>query len=169
MLLGVLVKGPAHGYDVKRVYDERFPGTRPLAFGQVYAALARLRRDGLVEEVGRGSEGGPERTVYAVTEHGEDALREWLLETEPPGPYRADALVAKVVTAVHVGEDTPALLRLQRNAHLERMRDLVKQQGATADPAARIAIDHAVFHLDADLRWLEAAAQRIARGPEGKR
>ena len=168
-MLGVLAKGPAHGYDVKRIYDERFPAARPLPFGQVYAALARLRRDGLVEEVSRGSEGGPERTVYAVTEQGDGALREWLRETEPPGPYRADALVGKVVTAVHVGGDAPALLRLQRKAHLQRMRDLLKQQAATMDPAARIAIDHAVFHLDADLRWLEAAAERIARGPGGER
>jgi DNA-binding PadR family transcriptional regulator len=35
VLLGVLAEGPAHGYDLKRHYDSRFPGTRPLAIGQV--------------------------------------------------------------------------------------------------------------------------------------
>jgi hypothetical protein len=42
------------------------------------------------------------------------------------------------------------------------MRELLTEQGSITDPAGRVAIDHTVFHLDADLRWLEAAASRIA-------
>ena len=40
VLMGVLAEGPAHGYDLKRAYDERFPGAKTLAYGQVYAAAA---------------------------------------------------------------------------------------------------------------------------------
>ena len=49
VLLGLLVEQPRHGYDLKRAYDERFGADRPLRFGQVYATLARLLRDGLVD------------------------------------------------------------------------------------------------------------------------
>ena len=45
VLLGILAEGPAHGYDLKRAHDQRFPGARPLAFGQVYAALAKLEKE----------------------------------------------------------------------------------------------------------------------------
>ena len=48
-LLGLLQTGPRHGYDLKRAYDERFGQDRPLAYGQVYATLARLLKNGLVE------------------------------------------------------------------------------------------------------------------------
>ncbi len=44
--MGVLALGPAHGYDIKRVHDERFPASKKLAFGQVYATLGRLERHG---------------------------------------------------------------------------------------------------------------------------
>jgi len=45
-LLGLLDRDPSHGYDLKRDYDTYFGRGRPLPFGQAYATLARLTRDG---------------------------------------------------------------------------------------------------------------------------
>lgn len=163
VLLGVLARGPAHGYDLKREHDARFPGAKELAYGQVYAALQRLERDGLVEVVETVQESGPERTVYALTAEGRRELDRWLDEAETAGPYAADELVRKAVTALRLGADARGYLERQREVHLGRMRDLLVVQDATADPAGRSAIDHAVLHLDADLRWLEVAAARIAQ------
>lgn len=166
VLLGVLAEGPAHGYDVKQAYDERFPGARPLAYGQVYAALAKLEKDALVEVVERGREGGPDRTTYALTEAGREALTSWLSTTEPAGPYAADDLVRKTVTALRLGRDAAGFLRRQRQVHLAAMKRLLAMQASTDDVAARIAIDHAVEHLDADLRWLENAAARVKKSAQ---
>jgi Transcriptional regulator PadR-like family len=41
-LLGLLERGPRHGYDLKRDYDAYFGQGRPLRFSQVYATLSRL-------------------------------------------------------------------------------------------------------------------------------
>jgi DNA-binding PadR family transcriptional regulator len=161
VLLGVLAEGPAHGYDLKRLHDSRFPGTRPLAFGQVYAALGKLERDGLVEVVETVSEGGPERTTYALTDQGRERLSEWLAATEPAGPYAADDLVRKAVTSLRLGHDAAGFLRRQRQLHLAAMKELVALQESTDEPEARIVIDHAIEHLDADLRWLANAAARM--------
>lgn len=165
VLLGVLVAGPAHGYDLKREHDARFPGAKELPYGQVYASLQRLERDGLVEVAETQQEGGPERTVYALTAEGRVELDRWLAEPESAGPYPADELVRKAVTALRVGADARGFLEKQREVHLRRMRHLLQQQDATTDPAGRAAIDHAVFHIDADPRWLEAAARRVATEP----
>src|SRR5215467_9112624 len=60
-LLGLLEREPSHGYDLKRDYDAYFGRGKPLPFGQVYATLARLARDGKVSggeaEPGAGPEG----------------------------------------------------------------------------------------------------------------
>lgn len=160
-LLGILAVEPGHGYDLKRSYDQRFAGSRPLAYGQVYATLSRLQRDELVEVVDVGQDAGPERTVYAITEGGRESLHQWLEKVEPPGPYPAEDLVRKTVTALSLGADALGFLRRQRAAHLGLMRDLVQLQGETRETGARIAVDHSIFHLDADLRWLEAAAGHI--------
>src|SRR5438094_11020 len=58
-LLGLLEREPSHGYDLKREYDAYFGRGRPLPFGQVYATLARLARDGKV--VAGSSEPGARR------------------------------------------------------------------------------------------------------------
>lgn len=163
VLLGVLAEGPAHGYDLKRVHDRRFPSAKPLAYGQVYAALAKLEKDGLVEVAETLQDGGPERTTYALTETGRAVLSSWLEESEPAGPYSADDLVRKTVTALRLGADATSFLTRQRQVHRTAMQQLLALQSTAADVAARIVIDHAVEHLDADLRWLETAMTRVAR------
>lgn len=166
VLLGVLVDGPAHGYDLKRAHDERFPGSRSLAYGQVYATLARMQRTGLVEVVSTEQESGPERTVYALTEAGTAELHDWLGRAEPPGPYAADELVRKTVTALHAGLDAGDFLARQREVHMEQLRRLTRERaglgGAGVAAGAQIALDHTILHLDADLRWLEEARERVA-------
>ncbi|UUZ57956.1 hypothetical protein [Nocardioides sp. B-3] len=64
--------------------------------------------------------------------------------------------------SLHVGSDAGEFLRRQRAVHLARMRELVALQSATADADEQIAVDHTISHLDADLRWLDTAAARVA-------
>ena len=161
VLLGILAEGPAHGYDIKQAHDRRFPGARPMAFGQVYAALAKLEKEDLVEVIETGREAGPDRMTYAITETGREALAGWLSATEPAGPYSADDLVRKTVTALRLGRDAAGFLAAQRQVHLAALKRLLALQASTDDVAARIVIDHAIEHLDADLRWLETAAARV--------
>jgi DNA-binding PadR family transcriptional regulator len=161
VLLGILAEGPAHGYDIKQAHDRRFPGAKPMAFGQVYAALTKLEKEDLVEVIETGREAGPERMTYAITEAGREALAGWLSDTEPAGPYSADDLVRKTVTALRLGRDAAGFLVTQRKVHLAALKRQLALQASTDDLAARIVIDHAVEHLDADLRWLETAADRV--------
>ena len=66
-LLALLEAEPTHGYTLKREYDVWFAQRRPLAFGQVYATLARLERDGLAEEIAVEAGDGPDRRRYQIT------------------------------------------------------------------------------------------------------
>jgi DNA-binding PadR family transcriptional regulator len=176
VLLGLLSAGPRHGYELKRAHDARLPRAKPLAFGQVYTTLTRLARDGLVAPAGQGQAGGPERTSYALTEAGGAALDRWLDEVEPPAPYVASALLAKVVVALLVADADRArsYLVAQRQAHAARLRELT---AIKTDPAASfgdvIAADFAIAHLDADLRWLRTTLDRVAHlghlAPRGHR
>jgi DNA-binding PadR family transcriptional regulator len=168
LVLGLLHNGPAHGYDVKRGHDAWFPDSRPLAFGQVYTTLSRLERDELVEVVDRGSDGGPERTVYALTEKGRLHLAEWLAEPIQPALGAVDELVRKVVATIRTGEDATAFLARQRSSHLRRIREL-KSTSAETDTSAWLARDYMAMHLDADLRWLDSALDRITHQKENSR
>ena len=106
--------------------------------------------------------GGPERTVYALTHEGRKTLDGWLEQVVPAGPYPAEELVRKTVTALHLGTDAVGFLSRQRAQHMARMRELVRAQSVVVELGAQIALDHTIAHLDADLRWLETAAARVA-------
>lgn len=170
VLLGLLALGERHGYDLKRQHDARFPAAKPLAPAQVYATLERLHRDGLVEPRGVERAGGPDRLAYAATRAGRHELERWLADVEPPAPYVRDPLLTKVTVTLLVadGRAAAAYLARQRAAHLERMRHYTRvKTDPTSTPARAIAADYALSHLDADLRWMETAAARVAALPEG--
>jgi DNA-binding PadR family transcriptional regulator len=165
--LAVLAVGPRHGYEVKKEQDAWFPETRHVAYGQVYATLGRLVRDGFAEVVETRREGGPERTVYAVTDAGRDRLRRWLAEPAPPAGAGGEEVVRKVVVALRVvaeSDGVAAALEVvvrQRKSYLRRMRSLHDASGD--EVAERLARRHAVLHLDADLRWLDEVVDVLGR------
>ncbi|MFD2418365.1 PadR family transcriptional regulator [Amycolatopsis pigmentata] len=161
VLLGLLETGPRHGYDLKHAYDARFAVDRSLHYGQVYATLARLLRNGLVTESGTEPGSGPERKSYAITDAGVTDVEQWLATPEKPEVYLQNTLYTKVVLALLSGRDAADVLDVQRAAHLKTMRELTKRK-TDGDLADVLVCDHALFHLEADLRWLELTAARLA-------
>ena len=159
-LLGLLQSGPRHGYDLKREHDARFPLAKALAFSQVYSTLGRLERDGLVEVTEKQAGEGPDRTVYGLTDAGRLHVRDWVAEPEPPAPHVANVLFTKLVVARLGGSDGSSYLDTQRTAHLSRMRELTEER-RSGNPATALAADYALFHLEADLRWLETTLARL--------
>jgi DNA-binding PadR family transcriptional regulator len=160
IILGLLEREPRHGYELRRLYDERFAADRSVSAAQIYAALSRLERRGRVLVQGIEPGNGPDRRVYAITEQGVTDLSRWLQEPEPPQRGKQNVLFAKVVLAMLTGRDPQRFLDLQRQAHVHRMRELTRFKRA-AGLGEMLLADHALFHVEADLRWLEVTAQRL--------
>ncbi len=165
-ILAFLDGQPAHGFALKQRYDQVLGHEHELKAGQVYSTLARLERDGLAREVAVERGAGPDRRVYAITEDGVAELEQWLRTPQRPHA-RPNALFTKTVLALASGRRPEALLDEQRAAYLERVRDLTaaRHEGDVID---RLASDYEIAHLEADLRWIETAARRVA-GEAGSR
>lgn len=159
-LLGLLEPEPSYGYELKRAYDHRFGSGKPLPFGQVYATLGRLERDGRVEVHGIEPGAGPERKRYGITPEGVTVLEDWLTEPEPPQAHLQSILFTKVVLALLSGRPARRFLDAQRGAHLARMRELTAERRAGGLGQALLA-DYALFHLEADLRWIDVTESRL--------
>jgi DNA-binding PadR family transcriptional regulator len=159
-LLGLLEREPSHGYDLKRDYDAYFGRGRPLPFGQVYSTLARLARDGkvIVGDAERG--GGPDRKRYVITDDGASELHTWLAEPVTPEPHLQTVLFVKVVLALILERSAEQYLDTQRAVHLQRMRELTAVR-RSADVADALLADYGLFHLEADLRWIDLTAARL--------
>lgn len=159
-ILGLLEREPSHGYDLKRDYDAYFGGGKPLPFGQVYATLGRLARDGKVTGGDAEPGAGPDRKRYAITEIGSKDFDVWLSQPIEPVPYLQTVLFSKVVLALMLGRPAEAYLDTQRVAHVQRMRELteIKRSGSLIDG---LLADHGMFHLEADLRWIDVTSARL--------
>src|SRR5579871_365439 len=87
VLLGLLLDGPRHGYDLARSFAPSTPLGEVVHLGasHLYALLGRLERDGLV--AGQRQDDGvhPPRRVYRVTPSGRAAVLGWVdLPVERP-------------------------------------------------------------------------------------
>ncbi|EWM67854.1 MULTISPECIES: PadR family transcriptional regulator [unclassified Micromonospora] len=159
-LLGLLEREPSHGYDLKRDYDTFFGRGKPLPYGQVYSTLSRLARDGkvVVGDVAPGA--GPDRKRYVITDLGATEVEHWLTEPVEPEPHLQTLLFTKVVLALMLDRPAEEYLDTQRAAHLRRMRELteIKRSGEFVDV---MLADHGLYHLEADLRWIETTGARL--------
>jgi len=159
-LLGLLEREPSHGYDLKRDYDAYFGRDKPLPYGQVYATLSRLARDGMAVAGAPEPGDGPERKRYTITADGVTEVNTWLETPSAPEPHLQTVLFAKVVLSLMLDRPADRYLDLQRGAHLQRMRELteLKRDG---DPLGVLLADHALYRLEADLRWIDHTAARL--------
>ena len=159
-LLGLLEREPSYGYDLKRDYDSLFGRGKQLPYGQVYSTLGRLARDGKVVMAESEAGAGPDRKRYVITEQGASEFETWLAEPVEAEPHLQTVLFAKVVLALMLGRDAEHYLDTQRAAHLRRMRELteIKRTGGLVDA---LLADHGLFHLEADLRWIDLTAARL--------
>ena len=159
-LLGLLERGPSHGYDLKRDYDAHFGQGRPLRYSQVYATLSRLARDGKAVAGPAEQGAGPERRRYIITDEGVADVEKWLAEPVPPEPDLQSELFTKVVLALMLGREADGYLDAQRAAHLQRMRELTELK-RNSDQLGVLLADHALYRLEADLRWIDHTAARL--------
>ena len=87
-------------------------------------------------------------------------MERWLAEPAPPEPHLQTVLFAKVVLGLMLGRPADRYLDAQRAAHLQRMRELtgLKERGDMMDT---LLADHGLYHLEADLRWIDHTAARL--------
>lgn len=92
-VLTLLYEKPMHPYEMSTTLRHRSKeDSIKLNYGSLYAVVESLRKKGLVEAGETRREGNrPERTIYALTDEGEQAMREWLGEMlRDPTPQFTD-------------------------------------------------------------------------------
>lgn len=159
-LLGMLGRQPSYGYDLKKDYDLFYGKEKPLAFGQVYSTLSRLLRDKKVTVETAEETNGPERKLYSITQLGRKDLETWLAAPEKLHPSMQTVLFVKVVTAILLDKNPYEFLDTQRATHISKMRELTELR-RRGDLAESLQADYALFHLEADLRWIELTSARL--------
>jgi DNA-binding PadR family transcriptional regulator len=163
-LLALLAKEPAHGYELKQALEQTFGEAYPAPnIGQIYVTLQRLARDGLVRGENVVQSSRPNKRVYELTEAGRQALASWVAEPSDGAHVRDQFFIKLVLAPLSGAADRMALINKQRRHYLNLMRGLSSLAAATAreNRIARLLIEGAILHLQADLDWLERCQEEL--------
>jgi DNA-binding PadR family transcriptional regulator len=126
VILGMLKLGAPTGYEIKKVIDGSTRFFWTASYGQIYPELKRLQREGLVRSR-QEPRGQVKRTFYELTPKGEEALHEWLTDTDTIFEIRDEGLLRLFFSDVLPQEDVLANLRVQQQLFelvLERFRGI---------------------------------------------
>lgn len=163
-LLALFVDGPKYGYQLRTELDTRTGGSWAVNVGQIYTTLDRLVRDGLVATEGADAEG---RELYVLTEPGRVALAEWYLtpvtETERP---RNELAIKLAMAARDPSVDITIVVQHQRTESMRQLRDytdLRRQANEDVDLTWSLFLDHLIFALEGELRWLDHVEATVLR------
>jgi DNA-binding PadR family transcriptional regulator len=164
VLLALLAKESAHGYELKQALEHTFGSAYPSPnIGQIYVTLGRLEKDGLVRAEDVTQSNRPNKRVYELTPAGHESVAEWLdAHDEGPRP-RTDFFVKLVLVPLTGTADRMTLINRQRRHCLNLMRGL-SEPGHTEEsdnPIASLLIEGAQLHLQADLEWLERCQEAL--------
>jgi DNA-binding PadR family transcriptional regulator len=164
ILLALLAKESAHGYELKQALEQTFGSAYPSPnIGQIYVTLGRLEKDGLVRGEDVTQSNRPNKRVYEITPAGREAVSEWL-DTPGDGPRLRSEFFVKLALVPFTGTaDRMTLINRQRRHCLNLMRGL-SEPGHSGDHDNRIAsllIEGARLHLQADLDWLERCQEAL--------
>ena len=93
--LGILTRGGATGYEIKKLFDEDgYQHFVEASFGSIYPALNRLMEDGLVSVREEPQEKRPDRKVYSITPAGRSTFIASLLKPLPEDRHRSPFVFA---------------------------------------------------------------------------
>lgn len=95
--LAALLKGGAHGYDVRRAISELTGGEIEVDAGGLYRVLRRLEEEGFVVSSWSESDSGPQRRDYEITAEGRELAEDWLVHLKER--QRLAGLLADVLSS----------------------------------------------------------------------
>ncbi|MBI1261774.1 MAG: hypothetical protein GC184_08615 [Rhizobiales bacterium] len=92
LLLSVLMREPATGYDIKKILANEVSQILDVSLSNLYPALNELAAEGLVTFEKIEQDNRPNKKVYAITPEGRAACIKALMEAEPRHSLRSEFL-----------------------------------------------------------------------------
>ncbi|HEX5728410.1 PadR family transcriptional regulator [Microbacterium sp.] len=167
IVLALLEEGDMHPYEMMRLLRQRREDRLvTITNGTMYHTVARLERAGLLAEVGVDRDGNrPERTTYAVTASGRDAVGEWIRRElgriDHPAQFRIALAEAHNLDRLEVVE----LLRERRGALAEQHLLHLAGRGSASERGVPeqflVELEREVALIEAELRWMDDLITRL--------
>jgi DNA-binding PadR family transcriptional regulator len=180
-VLGLLKERPMHGYQLSRELSDAHGPFWRVSYGSLYPTLRRLERDGAIEATpenevdtdartadtksGRSTKSrtkGRRKTVYRITEIGEQMFLELLEETPHEGQSEDARFRVRLGFFRYLPPDTRIRLMERRRSALEQRLAAIDdaiRSGTDADDYRRAVLEHSRASTGSDIAWLTGLIQ----------
>lgn len=163
IVLGILVRGPASGYDVARDVRDSTGYFWSEGFGQIYPTMRQLAVEGLIRPCnaldqtnGKAKESRRRKTLFELTPEGEKFLDAWLSEPYQPAVERNEMLL-KIFFSGRLDPEVATRHFLQAREEARAATKLLRT--LEAGLAARLPDPEARFFYEATIRYGLRSAQ----------
>ncbi len=164
ILLGALMSGPMHGYEILRFLDADLGWTWRVSTSQLYALLKRLESGGLVTSAMESQDTRPSKRVFSLNTSGKKKFMEWLKQ---PSSYVRDLrteFLAKIFFFRKLSVKGSPVLVYDQIKVLESVRErFVKLRKEELDHYKSMVFGFKTATLSGWLDWLEKEAVSFAK------
>ncbi|MEN3009374.1 MAG: PadR family transcriptional regulator [Candidatus Bipolaricaulaceae bacterium] len=158
VVLGYLLEGPAHGYELLARLHADLGRVWRVAPSQLYATLDRLERHGLIRGTRVEQESRPARIRYTLTPQGAELFWRWVTAPVPRLRLLRSQLLPKLFFLLRLApERASALLTAQREVLLALEAKVRAEE--PQDPFGKALRSFRLHQLSAGLAWIDSLLQ----------
>lgn len=173
-VLGLLTLGEKSGYDVLKLAHRSVGHFWTPAKSQVYSELKRLAELGYARERRVEQDVRPDKTMYAITREGEQALRAWLEESDVAPDHLRSPFTLQVFFGALIPKETLIAKVKERRRQAQDVLDELREteRRIKGDPARfypYLTLKAGLALTEAEIRWADEVIEGIEReDPERK-
>ncbi|HZH26330.1 MAG TPA: PadR family transcriptional regulator [Azospirillaceae bacterium] len=154
LCLGVLSRGPASGYEIRKQFEEGpFAHFQEAGFGSIYPSLRKLLEEGLAQEAEPDPDGRPEKKIYRITSAGRQVLYDALMRPPSEDRVRSDFLFVMFFAHLLPPRHVDALVEARIAAYRRCLADMDQRRPLTS--AERFVQNFGRAVYSAALQYLE--------------
>jgi DNA-binding PadR family transcriptional regulator len=176
--LGVIFSKDSHGYELKEVAQLwGLPRWADIQEGSIYHALTKLKAEGLIEE-SRVEQSGNNRTrtIYRITEQGQEAFLKLLRETCRNAPVeKRDIDIALAFLDFLPPEERVALIQERQDTLHKTHAEMLERQQNTRHlypdlhPWVEAGVQHSLGRIAFEIEWNRSLLNIVGAWPHRKR
>ncbi len=164
LLLGILMSGPRHGYEIMQLLEAVLGSTWRVSTSQLYALLKRLEQDGFLKFSVEPQDSRPSRRIFVLTHAGKEAFLDWLhTPTAHVRDFRME-FIGKLFFFHHLSLEGGAGLIDAEIRTLSQLKEGIRRCEETEeDPFDKLVYGFKMDMVKCHLKWLSSKAKGFIR------